>query len=349
MKYLILPFVAISALLSLGLISKYDSSYTTLANINKEQSVVSVLEALGESNPNKPNLSLPGVTVENGENIVLNGISRTEKGKRLRKQSKHFVCTSCHNIEREDPDIAVADPEARLPYVAERGIPFLQGTTFAGIVNRTKFYNGDYFKKYGDLVFKTRENIREAIQLCAVACSQGRELADWEIESILAYFWTLEWKLGDLDLAETDYQVIQQAMNSGSAEKKKEAISLVKSKYLDYSPATFIAPPENRTEGNQLKGDVDSGKLIYDLSCKHCHANGRYSFFVLDDSQYSFDFMDKHFPKYDRYSGYQVIRWGTSPATGKKAYMPNYTLEKMSRQQIEDLKAYIHAMAKNVN
>ncbi|HHB52426.1 MAG TPA: cytochrome c, partial [Saprospiraceae bacterium] len=242
------------------------------------------------------------------------------------------------------PNLAVADPETRLPYVAAQGVPFLQGTTFAGIVNRTKFYNGDYQKKYGDLVFKTRDNIREAIQLCAVACSQGRELKDWELESILAYFWELEWKMGDLDLSDSDYEMIAKAMQGGTKEKA-EAARLIHTKYLDYSPATFIAPPENRREGNKLEGNVENGKLIYDLSCLHCHADERYSFFELDHSQYSFEFMDKHFPKYDRYSAYQVIRWGTSPATGKKAYMPNYTLEKMSRQQIEDLRAYIHAEA----
>ena len=342
MKYIILPVLAVIALISLGAISKSDTHYSSL--LDKNQSVVSVLEALGESNPNKPDLSLPGTSADNGESIVLGGFSHTEKGKRLRKQSKHFVCTSCHNIRREDPDLAVADPEVRLAYVAEQGVPFLQGTTFAGIVNRTKFYNGDYQKKYGDLVFKTRNNIREAIQLCAVACSQGRELKDWELESILAYFWRLEWKMSDLNLSDTDYDMIAKAMKGGSKEKSA-AIDLLHSKYMDYSPATFIAPPENRREGNKLKGNVENGKLIYDLSCLHCHEDERYSFFDLDHSKNSFEFMDKHFPKYDRYSAYQVIRWGTSPATGKKAYMPNYTLEKMSRQQIEDLRAYIHQEA----
>ena len=342
MKYIILPILALFALVSMGLISKNNAHYTML--LDKHDSVVSVLEALGVENPNKPDLSMAGVSAENGERIVLKGFSHNENGKRLRKQSKHFVCTSCHNIKREDPNLAKADPEARLSYVAEKGLPFLQGTTFAGIVNRTKFYNGDYQKKYGDLVFKTRNNIREAIQLCAVACSQGRELADWELESILAYFWQLEWKMDDLNLSESDYDMINSAM-TGGAKEKAAAAALIQSKYLDYSPATFIAPPENRREGNKLKGNIENGKLIYDLSCKHCHADQRYSFFELDDSPYSFEFLDKHFPRYDRYSGYQVIRWGTSPATGKKAYMPNYTLEKMSRQQIEDLKAYIHEKA----
>jgi len=55
----------------------------------------------------------------------------------------------------------------------------------------------------------------------------------------------------------------------------------------------------------------------------------------------SFKHLAKHFGKYSRYSTYQVSRWGTSPTAGKEAYMPQYTAEKMSVQQLEDLKAYV--------
>ena len=92
------------------------------------------------------------------------------------KQSKHFVCTSCHNIQKEDPDLSIADPQARLEYARDMELPYLPGTTLYGAVNRTSFYNGDYEKKYGDLVKPARNNLREAIQLCAVECSQGRAL-----------------------------------------------------------------------------------------------------------------------------------------------------------------------------
>ena len=49
---------------------------------------------------------------------------------------------------------------------------------------------------------------------------------------------------------------------------------------------------------------------------------------------------------YDQRSIYHVNRYGTKPMGGKKAYMPHYTLEKMSNQQLEDLRAYILEMAK---
>jgi len=310
----------------------------------EEKSVAAVLKRLGDTSiKHYPNFSRKNVSVENGKQLFHTGFSASAKGRRSKKQSKHFVCTSCHNVEREDPDLSIVDPQAQLEYVHEKGLPFLQGTTMYGAVNRTKFYNGDYYKKYGDLVIKARDNIYEAIQLCAVECAQGRRLKHWELESILAYLWTLEFKFKDLQLSDSEKEQIQAAMdNEGSAE---EAVALIKSKYLKGEPATFITPPENRQQGENYQGDPENGKLVYDLSCKHCHENERYSFFQLDDAKTTFKFLKKHIPSYSRYSIYQVTRWGTSPVPGKGAYMPVYTEEKLSRQQLQDLRAYIEQEA----
>ncbi|MEM6317584.1 MAG: cytochrome c [Bacteroidota bacterium] len=309
--------------------------------VTKNQPVAELLQKLGDKSiTHLPNTSVKGVSVENGKRLFFEGFSSTPNGKKTKKQSKHFVCTSCHNVVKEDPDLSVSDPQARLEYADKNDLPFLQGTTMYGAVNRTSFYNGDYYKKYGDLVKNARNDIREAIQLCAVECAQGRRLKHWEIESILAYLWTIELKVGDLKLTEQDLQTIQATLENSA--NQTTAIDLIKSKYLQASPATFVAPPEDRKAGVvSLKGDPENGRLIYDLSCKHCHEDERYSFFKLDDSQQSFDHLHKHFPKYNRYSTYQVSRWGTSPLPGKKAYMPQYTEERMSVQQLEDLRAYV--------
>lgn len=312
--------------------------------LEDSMSVNTVLEKLKDSpNPNKPDMSMPGVSAKKGEELVKEGITTSRRGGKVKKLSKHFVCTSCHNIEREDPDLTKSDPQARLMYANEKGIPFLQGTTFYGAVNRTNFYNGDYEKKYGELVIPARNNIREAIQLCAIECSQGRRLKDWELESILAYFWTIDLKIGDLDLSTDETETINKALNDSG--DKAKAIELIKEHYLDGSPATFVDPPKNRREGYEYTGNAENGKLIYDLSCKFCHENKRYAFFELDDSAYSFKYMKRHMSRYTRYSLYQVARYGTSPLNGKRAYMPNYTLEKMSHQQVEDLRAYIEQQA----
>lgn len=315
------------------------------ASVAEDMSVAEVLKKLGDKTiDHQPNMALKGVSVENGESIFLSGFSESAKGKKSKKQSKHFVCTSCHNIVPEDPDLSVLDPQTRLEYAAEKGIPFLQGTTMYGAVNRTDFYNGDYYKKYGDLVNKARNNIREAIQLCAVECAQGRKLKHWEIESILAYLWTLDLKMSDLTVSESEYEKLNAAVDNNS--NQTDAIQLLKSKYSQASPATFITPPEDRKAGPaNITGNPENGKLVYDLSCKHCHKDERYSFYKLDDSQLSFAHLNKHFPKHSRYSVYQVGRWGTSPIPGKGAYMPQYTAERMSVQQLEDLRAYVRERA----
>lgn len=312
--------------------------------INDRTSVAKILEALGdEPLPHKPSRRVSGVSAEEGRYLIHTGFARNANGNTLRKQSVHFVCTSCHNTQRDEPDLSRTDPEAKLDFVEERGLPFLQGTALYGVVNRTQFYNGDYYKKYGDLVNPARNNLREAIQLCAVECAQGRPLKDWEIESILAYLWKIDLKLGDLFLNSEEIDLIEEAVETGTAQA--QAIKILKSKYLTNSPATFVKPPEDRKEGYKVEGDPANGKRIYDLSCLHCHDNMRYSFFELDDANHTFEFLDKHTTRYTRYSIYQVGRYGTSPLPGKRSYMPHYTLEKMSNQQMEDLRAYIEQQA----
>lgn len=307
---------------------------------NEEKPVAEVLMELGEEAlPHQPDFSIPGVSVDAGRRLVLEGIGAKKNGKADGRQSKHFVCTSCHNVQREDPDLSQADPEARLPYVYAKGLPFLQGSALYGVVNRTSFYNGDYDKKYGDLVVNARHNLREAIQLCATECAQGRSLEPWEMESVLAYLWTIDLKMGDLNLNEKEQDQIDRALRRQKPDSS--SVSMVKMHYLEASPATFVTPPEDRTEGYAPVGEPGRGQLVYELSCLHCHERQRYAFFELDNSKMSFEFLLKHLPRYTRYSTYQVARYGTSPLNGKRAYMPHYPLEKMSNQQMEDLRAYI--------
>lgn len=310
-----------------------------------DESVQQILEQLGEEkSPNYPTKPLVGSSKEIGESIVKTGVSRRLSGGKTMKQSKHFVCTSCHNIEQESAYLNVVDPQERLEYTAEKGLPFLQGSPLFGIVNRTQFYNDDYEKKYGDLVYPARENIREAIQLCAVQCSQGRALKDWEIESILDYLWTLDLKLDNLVLDQTEIDLLENALNKSS--NGTEAISMLKSKYMNRAPAHFIDPPTDRKMGiDSIVGNPANGKLIYENSCFHCHKTNNYSFFRLDEEKLSFRQLKNNMTKYDVRSVYQVVRYGTEPHGGKKAYMPHYPLEKMSLQQMEDLRTYIYQQA----
>lgn len=341
MQKLVITFAAVAILVFISM----GSAEKPKILFDKNASVAEMLEKLGDTpQPHKPDVTIPGVSVENGRSIIFDGISKNADGKKMPRQSKHFVCTSCHNMVKEDPDLSVSDPEARLAYAEANDLPFLQGTTLYGVVNRTTFYNGDYDQKYGDLVKPARNNLRGAIELCAVECSQGRTLEDWEMESILAYLWTIDLKVEDLNLKDKEMELVNAGVNNNG--DQSAAINTLKSKYLQASPATFLTPPEDRTKGYGLKGDPSKGQTIYEHSCLHCHDKGQYAFFALDDSKYSYKFLNRHMDRYTPFSVYQVGRYGTYPLNGKRSYMPHYTKEKMSDQQMEDLRAFIERKAK---
>lgn len=312
--------------------------------LTDQDSVHDILAQLGEKE--KSNLGVPNmrnVSAEAGERMVLEGFSIDGKGKKYAKLSNHFVCTSCHNIVKEHDDLTSIDPQERLDYAKDNNLPFLQGSPLYGLVNRATFYNGDYVKKYGNLATVAHNDIKEAIQLCAVECAQGRRLQNWELESVLSYLWTLDLKIDDLNLSEEEKSSIESAINNGT--DQETAVQLIQSKYRKDSPATFGRPPDDMSKGYEYEGDPINGQAIYELGCQHCHEEQRYSFFELDDSKLSFDYLQKHLRRHRRFSFYWVSRYGTKPKPGKKAYMPQYTEERMSDRQLEDLRAYIDMRA----
>ena len=316
-----------------------------VVTISDNDSVHDVLAQLGEKETkNLSSTSLPNVSAETGRRMVLEGFSQDGNGKRFAKLSNHFVCTSCHNIVKENDDLTSINPQERLEYARTNNLPFVQGSPLYGLVNRATFYNGDYVNKYGDMAKVARNNVREAIQLCATECAQGRRLRPWELESVLAYLWTLELQIFDLRLTESERVTIESAINNGTGQDS--AVALIQSKYRKDSPATFGRPPDDMVKGYEYEGDPNNGQAIYELGCKHCHENQRYSFFELNDSKLSFDYLQKHLKRHRRFSFYWVSRYGTKPKPGKKAYMPQYTEERMSDQQLEDLRAYIDQQAR---
>ncbi len=308
---------------------------------NPTDNLSRVLHQLGEDHA-LHSLDYTEEQVLMGKQLVLEGRTVGPDGKRTRYVSKHYMCTTCHNTQREDPDLSVSEPETRLDYVKTKGIPFLQGTTFKGIVNRESWYNDDYVKKYGEeIVGKAHKNLRESIQLCAVECAQGRAMKAWEIDAVLAYFWTLEYNLADLDLSPEEWESINEKAIDNEAK-----IKLLKSKYLQKSPAHFFQSAADKKEGYPgLEGNPDIGKDIYELSCLHCHQQGGVSHYVLDSKALSFKDLAKSIPKNSHFSLYQIIAYGTYAIPGHKPYMPHFPAERMSKQQVEDLRAYIELKA----
>ena len=314
-------------------------------NWTEETSLQEVLLALGDKKPTHY-LSPNPLLAKKGEEIVKNGRTTSPNGKRTKYVSKYYVCTTCHNIEQEDPDLRFSNPETRLGYVKNKGIPFLQGTTFKGIVNRESWYNDDYIKKYGDeKIEKAHKNLRESIQLCAIECSQGRPMKDWEIEAVLSYYWTLQFNLGDLGLTNEDLKKLNQA--SSGSENKTTRLLWLKSFYLQKSPATFFDAPASKDKGyvGVSSGNASVGKDIYELSCLHCHKPDGVSHYELDNSKLSFRDIRRMISKDSHFSLYQIIAYGTYAIPGHKPYMPHYPLERMSKQQVEDLRAYVEIMA----
>lgn len=306
--------------------------------------VATALRQLGEPAP-AHYLPPDAERARKGREIVLEGRTTDAEGHKTDFVSKYYSCTSCHNIKQEDPDLRYSDPEARLPYVKEKGIPFLQGTTFRGIVNRESWYNDDYVKKYGEeKIGRAHGSLREAIQLCAVECSQGRAMEAWEIDVVLSYFWTLQFTLDDLGLTTADLE----KLNKGLAvpEQQDTLRSWLKSFYAQKSPAHFYDSPPNKQEGYPgLTGNAGRGKDLYELSCLHCHQEGGVSHYPLGNDRLSFRHLRKMIPKDSHFSLYQIIAYGTYAIPGHRPYMPHYPEERMSKQQVEDLRAYIELRA----
>jgi mono/diheme cytochrome c family protein len=99
-------------------------------------------------------------------------------------------------------------------------------------------------------------------------------------------------------------------------------------------------------QGYGTPGDSALGAAIYELSCLHCHEPGGITYYVLDQSRLSFSHLRDHLSKHGMYNLYHVTRDGVPSLLGERAYMPNFTLERMTDKQVEDLRAYIEVMAR---
>ena len=236
---------------------------TWQANFNENDRVAVLLEDAIGVNPSHYVRVIDEEKARKGKELITNGW--TFKGGRKSKViSKYFVCTDCHNTVIEDDDILNPTPEGRLKKSFSEGIPFLQGSTFYGVTNRTTWYNEDYELKYGALVAPAKDTLENAIQLCAKVCSSGRYLEEWELDVILHYYNTIDYKLSDFQLSREEIDVLSNI--SG-----EEEAAVLNAKFKKLSSATFIDVPKVADRGNGINGDVSNGRLIYKQSCLHCH------------------------------------------------------------------------------
>lgn len=306
--------------------------------------VASVLIALGDEPPEHyiGNVDMEKVSI--GKDIVITGAAFIPDGTTSKRVSEFYTCVDCHNVRPETEFADNNDPDSRLAYAQEFNLPYLPGSTFYGIVNRTSWFNGDHEKKYGEeLVKPARHDLKGAIQLCSKECSVGRHLEDWEMEAVLHFFSSLELKMKDLDLTDEERAAISAP---GQTEEEKQAnIALLKSKYLQGYPATFVEELPKDDRGMGQKGDADRGKYIYEKSCLHCHGPNKTvtdrTIFGSEKKQKDFDWLQSYFHKSNGGSIYWITRHGTESKNRIPQYMPIYSKEKLTDAQIEDLAAYI--------
>lgn len=341
-RLFVLFFIAV--MVSFGFIVNRDNSVSTItpmAEIN-ELSVSDVEHAFGKERPIHYMKSYDEELANVGEQLIKEGKANYD-GNNGKLISPYFNCTDCHNLVKETQDITNLDPQDRLEYLSKNNLPFTSGSTFFGIYNRSKYYNDDYYKKYGDLVTDAKDTLQNAIQLCAEYCASGRKLESWELNAIMHYFKKNELKIRDLGLENNELKLLETALNEEI--NQNEALTLLQTSYVDRYHATFTgAMPENEREYGE-NGDPKNGEKIYQSACMYCHENSRVTYLDLNNDVLSGKYLWKHRKGYDDLSIYQVVRWGTYPITGRKQYMPLYPKEKMSNQQLEDLMAYIKKLA----
>ena len=335
-------FGSILMLIAFSLLG-FDNQQATQAKWDEDTPLSEVLKGLGAEPRLHAIESVDSSLAARGREIVTQGRTTKPSGKQTSRQSKFYTCTDCHNIQQENPDLSNLNPEDRLQFAMENDIPFLQGTTLYGVVNRETWYNGGYQEKYGNLAKDAKDTLRNAIQLCATECSQGRLFTDWELKAVTHFLWSIQLKLGDLQLSGK----MMAKLNKAKADpgKQKTLIDTIKERYYTKSPATFVdaLPADERKYGEG--GNPKLGKAIYEKSCRQCHQAGGPTRFTLDYSTLTFNKLVKHFDEYNENSIYQVIRYGTSPRKGYRPYMPHYPIERMSREQVNHLAAFIRQEA----
>lgn len=250
--------------------------------------------------------------------------------------SRHHVCVDCHALEREDPDLSTADPDARLRYVAERGIPFLPATTLYGTVNERSWYNG-HWEKYRDVpgFQRARRTLRGAIDLCARECARGRSPTSNEVDAILAFLWTKELRVSDLGLSA---EKVRRLRSTRGPEARASARAEIEGRFLQASPATKAAPPDSLDD--LPPGDPEVGALVFEASCLHCHgqrpgapsagsmaADARTQWFLLHNAANGRGFA-------------HALREGYFGYTADEPYMPEFTRERLSDAQLAGLLAW---------
>jgi len=340
---LLLFFIALTNLA----LKKVPDSNSTLV-INDQTTVWEVMTSLGKTNVNNIDKGRQ-FDAAKGEQLIRRGITYNFNGKKTAPMSPKLSCIACHSLQAEHPKPSTMNPQSRLEYADSMGLPFLPGAPFVGLVNRIAFFTNDYQEifthKYKQSLEIGHKNIRKAIQGCNTVYGKGRMLDAWEVESILAFLWKLELKIGDLKIPKDVLSQIQESVNTNIANSR--AVNLMRRYYMEVYPASLAAPIplHKRGQVSPVLNDFNNGRRVYKTSCLYCHANKKFANFSLDRQQKTFKFLKKHLDSTSPFSIYDAIRYSPGSKANRKG-VPHYTAQRMSDQQVQDLRFYITQMAK---
>lgn len=318
---------------------------------NGQTPVWEVLEFFGESVPqeleNSRGLARDLKEVEKGRQLVERG-TFGERG--ITKISTHYQCVDCHNVKSDAVGYSVS-PEVRLEEI-DGAMVMSQGSSFEGIVNREAWYNGIWgvkYGSYGEVFGVANQSLSKSVELCASICSQGRELAEYERELILAFFWSLQLTLSDLAFDRQDFELLEtyknkyeNAVEEGSvfaAVLQLSAVQFLKDKYPQTSPAVPGSMELDITSG----GNAENGRRVYEKACQHCHQEQAKHIKMPAGKGLA--------PLLKAYRNgilLHYVRNGTQRGSDDAfSYMPLFTRQRLSDGQVVDLAAYLREAGKD--
>lgn len=325
-------------------------------------------------------------------------------------QIADYTCNRCHNDAREDPVLTRQDPAARFAYIqgppARRALKMTQGTTFWGAVNRRTFYN-DIYAPYRNLCVPldssypdpsklscgpTKDGcgpgcramdaplLADAVQVCGKYCSVGRYLTDWELASIVTFFWDLQVPLSEVDLRPAQRARVARILTDPrTPEHEKEAArrELAGSFLLaagetrrDAPPPTPAATPASATDPALIRHlrqfGEPRGALMQAVRADRVVMSEEDPAYEPDtparargQKLYDLSCGHCHGPGPDgkaqiggrghrylagtRYLFYEVLENGTAQAANIP-YMPEFPLERMSYRQASELLDYLRSL-----
>ena len=274
---------------------------------------------------------------DDGRSLVFQGRIPDTEGKKL---SAYFYCADCHGTAREQSTAdTYEDPVAKLAYTIENDLPHLPAPSFAGVVNREGFFQGEIGKRFGasgDIA----KDLEGAIQFCSTTLARGRELDEPEMEALLSYLWSLEWRVGDLGFRGADLaELKRRALNP---DEHSWIINDLQENYLLSTNSTAGRPPDDPREGFKVQQvpDLETGEAIWSRSCLHCHGAGGASEHYFGERASTWELIGKGFRE-----GwlYEHLRIGTFSKDETTAHMPPFSKERLNDAQIESLRTFIES------